>query len=190
VANEFKKAFAGIDKAIKTGTTRALNRALSSASTELVKNLGSETGLKASVIKTRVLQIKAKAGKPSVQIAIATKVGVSLAEFSPLPKIVNVVHAGHTMPTRHIGATVRIAGSRVLVPGGFLWNAPSGKTLVLGRKDLNDNRSKLTTLRTKYFSQVAERLRPAAETKLLANFNEQIGAQLDYAIQSRFDANK
>lgn len=188
MANEFAKAFKGIGDAIQQGTTRALNRALSSTATELTKNLGQKTGLKASVIKSRVLQVKANKNKPSIQIAIATKVGVSLAEFSPLPKVVRVVHPGNTHPTRHVGVTVRIAGSRTLVPGGWLWTAPSGKQLVLARKA--GAQYPVVSLRTNVFKEAATELVPETETKLAANANAQLASQIEYAIQAKFDSDR
>lgn len=188
MSNEFKKAFIGIGSAIQQGTVRALNRALSSTKTELVKNLGADTGLKAALIKTRVLDIKANKNKFSVQLAIATKVGVSLAEFSPREKVVNVVHPGHTLPTRHVGVTVAVGGNRDLVPGGFLWTAPSGKQLVLARK--STTKYPVVTLRSNAFTDAAQARVAETESTLRSNFEDQVVAQVEYAVQAKFDSDK
>lgn len=189
LAGEFKKAFKDIDQAIKQGTTRALNRALSSAKTQLVKNIGQDTGLKASLIKERVLDIKANSKKQNVQLAIAIKVGVSLSEFSPSTKKVEVVHTGHTKATTHYGVSVKAAGGRQLVPGGFLWNA-SGKKLVLGRSDPSNNTSTLATLRSNAFKDSATARRDETQRFLEKQFEDAIVDQLEYAIKSKLDSNR
>lgn len=188
MANEFVKAFKGIDKAIRQGTTRALNRALSNTKTQLVKNLGEDTSLKASVIKDRVLDIKATQNKQSVQLAVAVKVGVALSEFSPSPKYVSVTPRGRTHPQRFRGVSVRVAGTREIVPGAFLWTSPAGKDLVLMHKSPNDKRTPIVTPRSNVFKEAASARVDATTQFLQDKFNALVADQIDFAIQSKFDS--
>lgn len=183
--SEFKKALKGIDQAIKQATARALNRALSSARTKITRDIASETGLPNKVIKTRMLETKARKDKLRARLGIATKVGVSLSEFKPRVKPVKVVHVGHSRPTTHYGVTVKLGNrGRDLVPGGFLSKGRgSGKQLVLARK--GKARRPTVALRTMLFTDVAKAKQSEAQRHMLNQFNKDVAGYIDFEIKKK-----
>lgn len=183
--NQFKKAFKGIDSAIQQGTARALNRALSSTKAQISKTIRNEVGLTNKQIAARIREIKAGSKSLAVKLAIATKVGISLTEFKPQVKAVNVVHAGNRKATKHYGVTVKLGtAGRLLVPGGFLATVKSGKQLVLSRK--GKGRYPTVALRTTLFSDVVTREQTATQKYLLDTFNELVGDYIEYEIGKSF----
>lgn len=186
--NQFVKTFKGLDQAIAQGTARAMNRALSTTQTQLAKNLKDDTGLSTKVIKSRMLSIPATKGKLAAVLAIAVKVGVSLAEFAPQIKKVKVVHQGNTKATTHYGVTVKIGGTRTLVPGAWLAYAKNGKALVLSRKA--GNRYPTVALRTDAFRDAVVAREPDAQKVMLDKFNEIVSTEIDNSIQYKFNSDR
>lgn len=190
MSQEFKKAFRGIDSAIKQGTARALNRALSSAKTKMVRALREETGLTNKVVNRRVLETKANQAKLRARLGIAIKVGIPLSEFSPKLKTSRVVHKGNRRATKHYGVSVKIGKQgRQLVPGGFLVSGRnSGKSLVLARKGKAPRPT--VVLRTMLFTETAKAARAEAQRHMANTFNKDVSGYIDYEIKKRFTQNK
>lgn len=187
--NEFVKAVKGIDQAIKLGTSRALNRALSSTKTQLVRDLSDDTGMKNASIKARVREVKATVKSLNVIIALAVKIGVSLAEFSPSIRKIKVVHQGNTKATTHYGVSVRIGGTtRDIVPGAWLAYGKSGKKLVLARK--GKDKYPTQALRTDVFKDAAKTRQVQATKQLADKFSNEVASQIDFAIQQKFNSDK
>jgi hypothetical protein len=183
VSAEFTKAFNGIDAAIKQGTARALNRALSSTRTKVTRAIREQTGLKTAVIKTRIREAKANRNKLSVVLALATKVGVSLAEFAP--RVKKVMSAAG----KRFGVTVKIGQqARQLVPGGWLATVKSGKQLVLARK--GKAQYPTVALRTTVFTDVVKAEQASAKRYIVDEFDRIVAEYIDFEIQKKFAQDK
>jgi hypothetical protein len=199
VSGEFRKAFKGVDAAIKQGTARALNRALSSTKTKMVRTLREQTGLKTDVITARTRSLSATSSKLSVIFAIATKFGIALSKFAPSLKKVRVKQRnGRTV--LHYGVSAKIGQqARQLIPGAFFLVGKTGEA-VLGRKSAYDKdgsysnptapKYKTAQLRTRIFSEVAEQHQAEAQQYLADTFDKNVAHEIEYAIQKKFDENK
>jgi hypothetical protein len=189
VGQEFKKAFRGIDAAIKQGTARALNRALSSTKTRAVRQLREETGLKTDVIAERMRARKATQKRLDAIIAIATKVGVALSRFSPKAKNVRVVPKGGLTKRTYEGVTVKIGKQpRQLAPGAFFLKGKRTDGVVIQRKGL----SKYPTFlpRVPIYGEVAAAHREENARHMRDTFEKNVAHEIDYAIQRKFSSNK
>ncbi len=187
----------GMDKAVRTGTVRALNKALASTKSKVIKELRSETGLKTEVIKTRVMGLKANADKMTVSVNIATKVGVALRHFSPSQKKVRVKHRTGGKARLHYGVSIRLGTQgRVLAPGAFF----IGKNgIVVGRKAAYTSgsyttnitpRKPLIQLRTNVFLDSARGMKDTNSKYLGDRFNTVVTHEINYAVSQRFSSNK
>jgi hypothetical protein len=196
--SQFRKAFRGIDTAIKSGTSRALNRALTSAKTKLVRALREETGLNTEVISTRTMSLKSQTNRLGVSLNIATKFGVPLSKFSPTLKRVQAQYKDGSVRAR-TGVTAKIGkGARQLVPGAFALDNKRGLVIV-GRKAAYDSsgryvdsrvQGKLTALKSNVFSESAKRNQPDVKKHLSDTFDKIVAHEINFAIQKKFDSNK
>lgn len=196
--NQFKKALNGVDSAIKQGTARALNRALSSTKTKVVRQLRQDTGLKKDVVSTRTRFRKAKIDSLDVVIGIATKFGIPLRQFAAKAKNVRSAMG------RRIGATTKIGRqNRQLVPGGFLMNV-GATTIVAGRTkafsglgsgegtytDSKAARAPTTQLKTRAFSESAKDLQGPSEKHLKDTFERIVAHEIEYSVSRKLKQSK
>jgi hypothetical protein len=189
VGQEFKKAFRGIDAAIKQGTARALNRALSSTKTKVVRQLREETGLKTDIITERMRARKANQSRLDAIIAIATKVGVALGRFNARPKTVRVAPRGAPKKRSYEGVSVKIGKQpRQLAPGAFFLKGKRTDGVVIQRKGL----SKYPTFlpRVPIYGEVAAAHREENARHMRDTFEKNVAHEIDYAIQRKFSSNK
>jgi hypothetical protein len=202
LANEFKKAFKGIDQAIKQGTARALNRALATTKTRTVRALREGTGLSTDVVKTRTRAKKAKGADLSVILGIAVKFQIALSKFSPKEKTVRVKPKGKRgKATPYVGVTAKVGTQgRQLVPGGFLLQGSTIKA-VIARKGAFDSsgnyipgssapRYPLVELKSNVFTEVAKQQELPMKKVLMDTFDSIVSHEIDYAMQSKFDGNR
>lgn len=196
--SEFKKAFKGIDSAIKQGTARALNRALSSSKTKMVRALRQDTGLKTEIISSRIRTKKAKSDSLAVIMGIAIKIGVAISKFGPSIKKVKALYSDGSKRSRK-GVTAKIGKqSRQLVPGAFVLDNKSGMVVVGRKAAFNEQgeyvdsktQSKLTTLRTKIFTEAAQANETDIKKNLTDVFNDIVSHEIDYAVGAKFSENK
>ncbi len=202
--SQFKKAFKGIDSAIKQGTARALNRALSSAKTKMVRALREDTSLTTEVIKTRTRGRKAAQNRLGISLGIAVKFGVALTKFTPKEKKVRVKRGGKGKAQLYRGITAKIGkGPRQLVPGAFGMDTKS-KFIVAGRKqaftDTNRGhgvysnrtapRKPTVQLKTTVFVDAAKANEAAVKADMKDTFNRIVAHEIDYAIAKQFKSNK
>lgn len=187
--SQFKKAFKGIDSAIKQGTARALNRALSSTKTKVVRHLREETGLKTDVVKTRTRSRKAKAERLDAILGIAVKYDVALTKFSPKEKIVRKVPKGGTRKRAYKGATVKVGkGARQLAPGAFLMQGKTVDGVVIQRK--GEARNPLKAPKTKVFTEAAKAIDKPAQQHMRDTFDKIVAHEINYSVQRKFTQNK
>jgi hypothetical protein len=194
LANEFKKAFKGIDGAIKQGSARALNRALSATKTKMVRALREDTGLKTEVIKTRTWGKKAKVDYLDITLGIAIKFAIALSKFSPAAKRVKSITRGLRQ-----GVTAKVGkGGRQLVPGAFTLDNSKGLAVV-GRKAAysatgeyvnSSTQSTLKSIKTEVFTDSAKANEADAKAYMRDTFEKIVAHEIDYAIQSKFSENK
>jgi hypothetical protein len=189
----FSRKLRGLDSAIRTGAVRAMNKALTTAKTQLVRDLRSDTGLKTEVISPRVMAIKANAKKLTVSLNVAVKVGVPLRHFSPSPKKVKRGKRTYQGVTAKIGSQ-----GRVLIPGAFLLDNVKG-LVVVGRKKAfsggqyvspSGPRKPLFQLRTTAFQESAKARRDEAKAKLRNRFNDIVNHEIEFSIAQRLNQNK
>lgn len=200
-SGEFRKAFKGIDNAIKQGTARALNRALSSTKTRVVRSLREDTGLKTSDITARTRSRKAAQNRLGVILAIAVKFGIALSKFSPLEKTVRVNRKGFSgKGIPYLGVSVKIGGkARQLYPGAFFLRGKTGEA-VIGRKEAFDSKgqnytgrgSKYPTvkLKTDIFQESAKKNEASMKQYLVDTFDKNVTHEIEYAISSKLSSNK
>jgi len=197
MANEFKNALKGVDKAIKVGTQRALNRALSQSKTKMVRSLREDTGLKTDVVKSRTRAKKARGNSLDVILRIAIQFAISLSKFGPKAKKVRAQYKDGTKRAR-TGATAKIGRApRQLVPGAFILKRGDG--VAVGRADAynaqgeyvdSTTQGKLVNLKTKAFTESAK-ANEAPVTKLMMDtFNRIVGHEIDFAIQKVLKAKR
>lgn len=192
-----KSQLKGIDKAIIQGSVRALNRALSSAKTQLVRNLKEDTGLKTDKVNSRVFPIKANNNKLLASLNVAVKFGVPLRQFSPKQKTVRVKHSTGGRARAHYGVTVKLGKqNRQLVPGAFLLDNKAG-LIVVGRKgafrgpnydyvNRRAARKPLVQLRTTIFQDSAHARKAEATKYMQQVFDKNINHEIEFAISKKF----
>ena len=186
MANEFKKALKGVDKAIKKATTRALNRALDSGKAKMGKALRAETGLPNKTLNKRLILKRANDKKSRVKLFYGISAGISLGEFKPKVKAVRATHKNHRKgsKTKHYGVTVKIGkGARTLVPGGFVRTVKSGKTLVLARK--GEARRPTVAIRTGIFKDSVKANAASTDTHMMAEFNRIVHGYIEFEISKK-----
>jgi hypothetical protein len=198
LSSEFRKALNGVDTAIKTGTARALNRALSTAKSQMVKKLREDTGLKTDVINTRTLAVKANVNHLSAILKIAVKFGIALSKFGPSARKVIAKYSDGTKRARQ-GVTAKIGKqARQLVPGAFLLDNKRGLAVV-GRKAAYDEngqyvdsktQGKLVNLKTTIFTEAAVRNQAEVQKVMNQAFIDRVDHEIDYAIQQKLDSNR
>lgn len=180
MANQFKKAFKGIDRAIKQGTQRALNRALKTTKTSVVRTLREETGLKTDLITERIRAKSAKGDSNNVILALAVKFDVPVGRFQPKAKKVM-----SSSGKRRVGATAKIGkGSRELVPGSFLI---PGTTAVVKR--VGSERTPTKHPKSDVFRKAAQAAQRPAEAKLKETFEKNVSHEIDFAVQRALNKN-
>jgi hypothetical protein len=195
--DQFQKAFKGIDSAIKQGTARALNRALSSTKTKVVRQLRQDTGLPTEVITARTRFKKATLKDLRVILAIAVKFGIALSKFKPSEKKVKVVQKNGRKVT-HYGVTAKIGQlPRQLVAGAFMLSGKTGEA-VLGRKqaysdgiysDPNAPKYPTASLKSDVFTESAKAQQVPAKEYLQQAFDNNAEHEIEYAVQSKFKGN-
>lgn len=116
-----------VQQVIKSATIKALNKATLEVFKQFKKEIKATTSIPESVLKARLLVLKAKQKKPISSINVAIKYNISLKDFSP--KRVKVKRNGRT----YYSASIKIAGDRVIVEGGFVQTVKSGKDIVFAR---------------------------------------------------------
>jgi hypothetical protein len=177
----------GVDKALKSATNRALNRAVSSARSKLMQGLRAGTGLPTKDLKSRVKMLRASSKRQDVALLVGTKVGIPLRKFRAKAKSMRVTHRNRKGRTKHYGATVKIGqGGRQLAPEGFLMNTPSGTPVVAKRKVQSDPRSKTAELRTKVFAEVAEATKGDVAKHMQDTFEKNVSHEIEYALKKKF----
>lgn len=123
-----------LNSAVKTGSIRALNKAVSSAKSRLAKAMRQDTGLTSKVIGKRLLARKANVKKLNASLNIAVKYGVPLKDLKAKEKRVRVKHRGGRKAQVHTGVTIKIgSNARTLAPGVFPLVGKTGEAM-LGRK--------------------------------------------------------
>lgn len=136
-------AFKSIDKAIKSSTRSALNKALSETAKKVKSDLRKEVGLPKERVDKRVALIKASAKKPTGAVSIGTKFDVNLGDFKPQIKAVKTVPTNASRARKYLGVSVKIGKQpRQLVPGAFVRQVRSGKEVVIGHRDTLDAKGK------------------------------------------------
>jgi hypothetical protein len=184
--NPFKKAFLGVNSAIKQGTARALNRALSSTKTKVTRALREETGLKTEYIQRRLRARKAKAAVLDIILGIAIKFDVALSRFSPKEKKVRVRPKGGKRTRVYQGATVKVGkGSRELVPGGFM--LPNTE-VVMQRQ--GEARYPTKQPKTGIFRDVAKGEERDAKAHMVDTFESIVAHEIEYAVGKQLKSNK
>lgn len=194
LANEFRKAFKGVDQAIKVGTSRALNRALASTKTKYVRALREDTSLKTEVITSRTRFKKAKANDLSVIMAIAIKFGIALSKFNPSLRSVSKNKRKYQGVTAKVGTA-----GRQLIPGAFALDTSNG-LVVVGRKGAFDEKGQyvhpsapdhpIATLKSNVFTESAKAHESENKKAIVDTFDSIVGAAIDFAIQQKFNDNK
>jgi hypothetical protein len=142
IKKQFGKVLTGFDKGVKEGSIKALNKSLTFIKTEVVADLKEITGIKSSLLTPRIRTLRANKTVTQAKLQIATKRGISLAEFKP--KVVKVPVGGRKKVAgakgrpkarTFYGVSVKVGRlPRTIVPGGFLRTVRNGKELVLRRK--------------------------------------------------------
>jgi hypothetical protein len=193
LAKTFKGALKGVDKALKNAQSRALNRALSQAQTKLSKQLREETGLKTDTVKSRIRAKKSKVNSLSVVIGIATKFGIAVNKFSNSTRRVLARYKDGSKRAR-TGVSARIGKTpRSILPGAFQLNGKGNA--IVGRKLAYDSdgkyinstiQGKLTTIRTKIFSDVAKQSQASITTFLRKTFLDRINHEIEFALKNKF----
>lgn len=188
-----KSQLKGLDKAVQTGVTRALNKSLATGRTQLVRSLRESTGLKTEDINKRILSKQAKADKFKVSLYIAIKRGIPLRKFSPIIKAIRVGSK------KFYGITAKIGrAGRALIEGAFALDNSYG-IVVVGRKKAFTNgvysrgstaRKPLFELKSNIFIEEAKHATPDAQKKIEDNFDKIVSSEIEYAVQSKFNSNK
>ncbi len=185
----------GLDAAVKTGSIRALNKALATAKSKAIRELRDDTGLKTEVVKRRVRDFKADSKKMKVSVNIAVKVGVSLRHFNPKAKKVRVKHKGQGKARVHQGVTVKIGvQSRELAPGAFFLDNKAGQ-IVVGRKGAYEKgvysnptapRLPLAQLRSNVFLDASKQRQDGVRRELQDRFDKVVSHEVEFAVAQRF----
>jgi Prophage minor tail protein Z (GPZ) len=141
IQSSIGKVARSINGAVKSGSLKAVNKAITATRNKIYKDLRIDTGLSKASLDKRVLTLKANAKKLNASVNIAVKFGVQIAEFKPKEKAVKrdgikvEGRKGRPKKRTYYGVTAKIGNQpRQLVPGGFLRTVKNGKELVLARK--------------------------------------------------------
>jgi hypothetical protein len=184
------QACRAINSAVKSGSIRALNKALTKTKNKLVKDLKDDTGLKSETLSKRILLIKARSKNLKGSINIATKIDVQLSAFSPKEKGVKVPGKrkpgtkGRPKSRTYIGVTVKMGKSaRQLVPGGFLRTVRSGKEIILTRT--NDTRYPVKAMKSDVLKQSAKARQNEAIQYLQKEFAATNKIEIDAALAKK-----
>jgi hypothetical protein len=180
----FVRALRGVDKAIKQGVNRALNRALKSSRTKLVKEIKSGTSLKTDDVNARIRQLGANKDKQDIALLIATKIGVPIRKFSPREKRVRTSTGNKKAVTAKIGA------NRQLVPGGFMVPVSGSNEIVAIRKNQSDSYSETTQPRTKIFTEVSESVKGDVHKHMHETFIKNVNHEIEFALKRKFSSTK
>lgn len=175
---QFQRTTDRIKKAKITALYRSTNRALSKTQTAWRRDISKETKLPAKKISPRLRMFKASSKKPTRgALSFATRWGVPLSEFKPRVKIVKKKRNKKTR--KYKGVTAMLPSGRDIVPGAWIWEAKSGKSLVLQRKGPGRYPTKQPT---EDLFPYADKVKGAAERLLRSEFQANYKKQFDYEI--------
>lgn len=196
--NEISKVAKQIAKATITGSKRALNKAASKATTQMIRSLRTDTGLPTDRLKARVRAYKATDVKLMSSVNVATKRGVNLSDEAFKPKEVKLrvqpkngkrSKRGKVKARTYFGVSVKIGKDpRGLVPGGFLRSVSSKKDLVLKRK--GERKYPTEALKSDVVNRKAEARAKEIQDLLFKSFTERLDAEIAYALESKFGDEK
>lgn len=117
----------------RKATYRALNKATSKTNTQFKRVVQKDTGLKSKEIAPRLMQRKASMKSLTAYVSFGTRFGIPLSLFKPKVKLVRKSRKRGSRKYQGVTVSVPANGGRYVVPGAFLMNTRSGKSLVVAR---------------------------------------------------------
>lgn len=168
---QLSKAYDKVNSAQQNASYRSINKSLSKVQTQYKRLIAQDSGLKAKQITPRFALRKASKKSLRGYVSFGVKFGVALSEFKTKSQTVKIGKR------KYRGVSVKLPEGRVIVKGGWLWNAKSGKSLVLMRKGL----AKYPTAQPTYnLNTIANSHRQAMQKLFKSEFDATFSDQLKY----------